>query len=121
MKDGLLFSKDHIWIRIDEDKAKLGMTDHAQSKLKSILFINLPDEGENVKIGERMGDVESIKTVSDLISPITGIVTSVNESIMDEPYLVNEEPYESWLIEIKVDKLSDNLMDEAQYLEKCNV
>ena len=113
-----LFSDKHIWIITDGENATIGITDYAQKKLGSIMFVNLPDVGQSMTSGQRFGDIESIKTVSDLISPADGTVTKVNEELVDEPDLINETPYESWLVEIKVAALSDNLMDEETYLAK---
>ena len=113
-----LFSKDHIWILADEGTATIGITDYAQEKLGSIMFLNLPEVGDGISTGERFGDVESIKTVSDLISPVDGEVLKVNEDLVDEPDAINEDPYENWFIEVKVASLSRDLMDEETYLAK---
>ena len=113
-----LFSKNHIWIVTDGENARLGITDFAQKKLGNIMFLNLPDEGETIESGKRFGDIESIKTVSDLISPVDGEVTGVNGDLVDEPDAINEAPYESWFIEVKVSALSVDLIDEETYLEK---
>ena len=80
------------------------------------MFLNLPDVGDTLLIDQCFGDIESIKTVSDLISPIDGKVVKINEKLVDEPDLINEEPYKSWFVEVKVDAISDNLMDEETYL-----
>ena len=113
-----LFSKEHVWILVNDDTATIGITDYAQEKLGNIMFLNLPDEGASIRSGERFGDIESIKTVSDLISPADGEVLKVNEDLVDEPDAVNEDPYESWFLEVKVAALSDDLMDEETYLAK---
>lgn len=111
-----LISTKHIWMVVDSETAILGITDYAQKKLGSIMFLNLPDVGEMLTSGQRFGDIESIKTVSDLISPVDGKVIKVNEKLVDEPELINEEPYESWFIEVKVDSIPNDLMDEKTYL-----
>lgn len=111
-----LFSKSHIWVLQIGDTVRLGVSDHAQKKLGNIMFLNLPDAGEEVLIGQRFGDIESIKTVSDLISPVDGKVIAVNEELIDEPESINEAPYESWFIEVKVRSLEEGLMDENAYL-----
>lgn len=111
-----LFSKNHIWVLPIGDTVRLGVSDHAQKKLGNIMFLNLLDVGEKVLIGQRFGDVESIKTVSDLISPVDGKVIAVNEGLIDEPESINEAPYESWFIEVKVRSLEEGLMDENAYL-----
>ena len=115
--DEILFSPEHIWVKKDKDSVLLGLSDYAQKKLKAIMFVNLPEEGDVLEIGEKFGDVESIKTVSDLISPISGKVIEINESAVDEPDMINEAPYESWLIRVSADELSDRLMDCKAYEE----
>lgn len=115
MDNNLLFSNKHIWIDDKGDTALLGITDHAQSRLGAIMFINLPDIGERVECNERFGDIESVKTVSDLISPVSGEVVSVNEELMDEPESINEAPFKSWFVEVKVESRIDDLMDEKTY------
>lgn len=116
MGNNLLFSKDHIWVRENFGTVKIGLSDFAQKSMRAVVFINLPEEGDVVTVGEAFGDVESLKTVSDLISPVDGVVSAVNADIVDSPELINEHPYESWLIEVKAEKLSDELMDEADYI-----
>lgn len=113
-----LFSDNHVWILISGENATIGITDHAQEKLGNIMFLNLPDVGESIVSGQRFGDIESIKTVSDLISPVSGEVIRVNEDLVDEPETINEAPYDSWFIEVKVAEISDDLMDEAAYFAK---
>lgn len=113
----LLFSKKHIWVNSEEEKVKVGITDYAQDKLGNILFINLPDCEEDVVIGNTFGDIESVKTVSDLISPVDGKVISVNEDLVDEPDIINDTPYKAWLIEVEASKKSDELMTESEYKE----
>lgn len=111
----MLISKDHIWMELQENTARIGITDYAQEQLGNILFLNLPEIGEPVKAGEKFGDVESIKTVTDLLSPADGEVIGVNQALMDMPEAINENPYESWLIEIRADKVSGGLMEEKAY------
>lgn len=111
------FSKDHLWVEMNGEKAKIGISDYAQSKLGAIVFLNLPEEGDELEIGEQFGDVESIKTVSELISPVKGNVEAVNEALMDELEAIAEKPYESWLVEATVEEIREDLMDEAAYAE----
>ena len=113
-----LFSDKHVWVSVNGETALIGITDHAQKKLGNIMFLNLPDVGETLAEGQRFGDIESIKTVSDLISPVDGDVIRVNEELVDEPDAINEAPYESWFIEVKISSLSGGLMDEETYLAK---
>lgn len=110
-----LFSKDHLWVFQTDNTVKIGISDYAQKKLKSVLFLTLPETGEQVVFGKRFGDIESVKTVSDLISPITGVVTQINEDLLDDPSAINENPYDSWLIKVEGDIIADALMDEETY------
>jgi len=111
-----LFSDKHVWILQDGENATIGITDYAQDKLGNIMFLNLPDVGERVKAGQSFGDIESIKTISDLYSPVDGKVIKINEELVEEPDVINEKPYESWFIEIQVSSVPDDLMDEETYL-----
>lgn len=115
---GRLFSDKHIWLLIDGNKATIGITEFAQEKLGNIMFLNLPDIGETIEVGERFGDIESIKTVSDLISPVKGKVIEINEKLIEEPELINGNAYESWFIEVEVDSVSENLMNGKLYLAR---
>ncbi len=113
-----LFSNKHVWVLQDGGIATIGITEYAQENLGSIMFLNLPEVGEMVIAGQKFGDIESIKTVSDLFSPVDGEVLRINEELVDEPDAINEEPYESWFFEVKVTSMPDNLMDEETYLKK---
>jgi len=102
----LLYTKDHEWARFENSIATIGITDHAQSALGDVVFVDLPKKGRILKRGEVFGVVESIKAVSDLYSPCDGEVLEVNSTAVSEPSLVNTSPYESaWLIKIKVDSV----------------
>lgn len=111
----MLFSKDHIWVQKTDDGVRLGITDYAQEKLGAVLFVTLPSEGDDVQVNDRFGDVESVKTVSDLISPVDGIVISVNDALEEEPDTINESPYEAWLVEVKVEHMPEKLMEASAY------
>jgi len=113
----MLFSDKHIWLVHDNETARLGISDYAQIQLGGIMFLNLPDIGDNIIIGERFGDIESLKTISDLIAPISGVVTAINESLIDELDMINAKPYNSWFVEISVSEVSDKLMNENEYKE----
>lgn len=111
----LLFSEQHVWVLVEDDNTvKLGLSDYAQKKLGAIVFINLPEAGENLEKDVCFGDVESIKTVSDLISPVNGEVLAVNEEILDAPENINADPYANWLLEVRAENL-DELMDADAY------
>ena len=110
-----MFSSDHIWIKKDGNDVFLGLSAYAVKRLKAIMFISLPEPGEALKIGEKFGDVESVKTVSDLISPVSGEVLEVNESVIDDPETIMEAPYESWLVRAGNVSFADGLMDREHY------
>lgn len=110
------YTKEHMWIvNIRDNIFQIGITEYAQENLGTILFLNLPDKGDALQTGESFGDIESVKTVSDLISPVTGKVIRVNEALFDEPSMVNAEPYAYWLVEAEAEILAEGLMDEETY------
>ena len=115
----LKYSKSHEWIKMEGDVAVIGISDFAQDALGDVVFINLPEEGDSVAAGEAFGDVESVKAVCDLISPVSGAVCAVNEELLDAPELLNEDPYGAWII--KVDQLDsqEELLDAAAYEAFC--
>ena len=97
----LLYTKSHEWVKKNDDgTAYVGLTDFAQSELGDLVYVNLPQEGDTVTVEESFADVESVKAVSDVYSPISGTVEAVNEELLDAPQLINETPYEAWLIKI---------------------
>lgn len=117
-KEPLLFSNNHIWIYMKDDTtALMGLSDYAKEKLGVIAFVNLPDCGDLISIGTEFGDLESIKTVSDLISPLDGRVVGFNEKLSDNPEMITTKLEDDWLIEVTVEKLEDNLMDVNAYTE----
>ena len=98
----LKYSKDHEWVKmLDGTTALVGITDFAQSELGDLVFINLPQEGDEVTADESFCDVESVKAVSDVMSPCTGVVEEVHSELEDEPQMLNEDPYEAWIAKIK--------------------
>ena len=112
------YTKEHEWIRVEGDVAYVGITDYAQSELGEIVFVDINTEGETVNQNEVFGSVEAVKTVSDLNMPVTGEVLEVNETINDQPELVNNDPYgEGWMIKIQVADHAelDTLLDAAAY------
>lgn len=114
----LLYTKDHEWIRLDEDVGTIGITDHAQKELGDIVFVELPKRGDQLTAHEAFGTVESVKAVSEVFSPVTGEVTSVNSRINDRPELVNEDPHgEAWLIKVQLKdrRETESLMTADQY------
>ncbi len=97
----LLYTKSHEWVKKNEDgTAYVGLTDFAQSELGDLVYVNLPQEGDTVTVEETFADVESVKAVSDVYSPLSGTVAAVNEELLDAPQLINETPYEAWFIKV---------------------
>ena len=115
----LKYSKSHEWVKMDGDVAVIGISDFAQDALGDVVFINLPAEGDSVTAGESFGDVESVKAVSDVFSPVTGTVTAVNEALLDDPAQVNEAPYEAWLIKVSQVSDTEELLDADGYEAFC--
>lgn len=114
----LRYTKEHEWIRVEGDVAYVGITDYAQSELGEIVFVDINTQGETVGQDEVFGSVEAVKTVSDLNMPVTGEVLEINETINDQPELVNNDPYgEGWMIKISVADAAelDSLLDAAAY------
>ena len=96
----LMYSRDDEWLRYDGDVAYVGITDYAQSELGDLVFVNLPEVDDPVYAGEAFGDVESVKAVADVMSPVTGVVLEVNEDLLDDASLINSDPYGSWFIKV---------------------
>ena len=115
----LKYTKSHEWVKEEDGLYVVGLTDFAQEALGDIVFINMPEEGDDVASGESFADVESVKAVSDVFSPVSGTVAEVNEGLIDEPALINQEPYEQWLIKVKGVSDTEELMDAAAYEEFC--
>lgn len=112
----LFYAKTHEWVKINEDQtAIVGLSDHAQESMGDVAFINLCDEGEAFAAGDVIGDVESIKAVSDIYCPVSGTVTKVNSELLDSPEIINSEPYEAWLIELENVSPSEELMNAEEY------
>jgi len=112
VKEGLYYSKDYLWVELEDGRAKIGLTDYAQKQLRDILVVDLPDVGTEIEQGEPFGSVESAKTVSDLIAPLSGVVEEVNDAVVENPGLINEDPYgEGWVIIISPTKLDEELKE----------
>ena len=113
------YSKDHEWMKEEDGVAVIGISDFAQDALGDVVFVNLPGEGDEVTAGEAFGDVESVKAVSDLVSPVTGTVCAVNEDLLDEPEQLNKAPYDAWLIKVENVTGTEELLDAAAYEAFC--
>ena len=111
----LKYSKSHEWIKEDGDVSVIGLTDYAQSELGDLVFINLPEVGDEVTVGEAFADVESVKAVSDVFSPVSGVVTEINEELLDAPESINETPYDAWLVKVGEVKETEELLDADAY------
>ena len=111
------FSKDHEWVRMEGGTATIGITDHAQNALGDVVFVDLPEIGREVTLGEAIAVVESVKAASDVYAPIAGRVVEVNSALVDNPALINSEPTgEGWFFRIEAaGAIPDDLMDEAAY------
>lgn len=113
------FSKSHEWVLFDGDIVRIGLSDYAQDQLGDIVFIDLPDEGDEVTKGESFADIESVKAVSEAYSPITATVSAVNEELMDSPELINSAPLDSWLIEVEGVEEIEDLLTADEYKKFC--
>lgn len=118
----LKYTKEHEWASIQGDTVTVGITDFAQSALGDIVFLEVPEVGTNLKLGSTFGVVESIKSVSDLYSPVTGEVVAKNSDLEGSPERINEDAYGSWLIKVKIQNAAEltNLLTPEQYQEFCN-
>ena len=119
--EGLYYSESHEYIRVEGEYGYVGITDYAQNALGNVVYVDMPDVDDEVTAGEEFGAVESVKAASDLISPVSGKVVEVNDALDDQPELVNQPPYDNWIIKVELsDKVElDSLMDAAAYEAFC--
>lgn len=111
----LKFTKSHEWVLVDGNTVKVGLSDFAQGEMGDIVFIDLPEADDEISKEESFADIESVKTVSELYSPVTGTICAVNEDLEDSPELINSSPYEAWIMEVKdVQEMAD-LMTKEEY------
>ena len=115
----LKYTKDHEWMKMEGDIAVIGISDFAQDALGDIVFINMPEVGDTVTAGEALGDVESVKAVSDVDSPVTGVVVAINEELVDAPETLNSDPYGAWIIKVENVTAEEELLDAAAYEAFC--
>ena len=115
----LSYSKSHEWVSKEGGTATIGLTDYAQSELGDLVFVNLPEVGDEVVAGEPLGDVESVKAVSDVYSPVSGKVAEINEALLDAPESINEDPYGAWFIKVEDITDEEELLDAESYAAFC--
>jgi len=116
----LKYTKSHEWVEfISDSEISMGLTDYAQKKLSDIVFVNLPEEGDEVAVGEVVCDVESVKAVANIYSPVDGEVSAGNEELLDSPNLINETPYDAWIFKISGVSKSEGLMNFDEYEKHC--
>lgn len=120
-KEGLRYAESHEWVRVDGDVAVVGITDYAQHALGDIVYVDLPEVGDEVTAGEEFGAVESVKAASDLISPVSGEVVEVNEDLEDDPGLINKGAFDNWIMKVALSDPSevDKLLTMEQYDKLC--
>ena len=119
--EDLRYADSHEWVKLEGDIATVGITDYAQHALGNIVYVDMPEVGDEVTQGEDFGAVESVKAASDLISPVSGEVVEINEALEDTPELVNEDAFSNWIMKVKVSNPSEveNLLDAAAYAKIC--
>ncbi len=120
--EGLFYSESHEYVKVEGDFAYVGITDYAQHALGNVVYVDMPEVDDEVEADEDFGAVESVKAASDLISPISGTVVEVNETLEDKPELLNEDAFENWIMKVQMSDKSelDALMDAAAYEELCS-
>ena len=120
--EGLYYAESHEYVKVEGNIGYVGITDYAQHALGNVVYVDMPDVDDEVTAGEEFGAVESVKAASDLISPVSGVVIEVNETLEHEPEQINADAYENWIIKVELSDKSelDNLMDAAAYSEFCN-
>lgn len=121
IKENLRYAESHEWVSLEGDIATIGITDYAQHALGDIVYVDMPEVGDEVTAGEEFGAVESVKAASDLYSPVSGEVVEINEALEDEPGLINQDAFANWIIKVKVSDASelDNLLDAGSYAKIC--
>ncbi len=123
VRDDLLYTKTDEWVKIENDLVTIGITDYAQKKLRYIVNVELPEKGAEVRAGEGVATIESVKTVADVYSPFDGEVVDVNEELVDSPDLINKDPYgKGWIVKVRVkgEVRKENLLTPQQYAEKIS-
>ena len=121
IKDNLRYAESHEWVSLDGEIATVGITDYAQHALGDIVYVDMPEVGDEVTAGEEFGAVESVKAASDLYSPVSGEVVEINEALEDEPGLINQDAFANWIMKVKVSDPSEveGLLDAEAYAKIC--
>jgi len=119
--EGLYYSESHEYVKVEGDFAFIGITDYAQHALGNVVYVDLPEVDDEVTAGEEFGAVESVKAASDIIAPVSGTIVEVNDALDDQPELLNQDPWENWIIKVELSDKSelDNLMDAQAYSAFC--
>ena len=119
--EGLYYSESHEYVRVDGNFGYVGITDYAQHELGNVVYVDMPEVDDEVVAGEEFGAVESVKAASDLNAPVSGVVVQVNDSLEDEPELLNQDAFKHWIIKVELSDKSelDNLMNAEEYEEFC--
>ena len=119
--EGLYYSESHEYVKIEGKYGYIGISDYAQHALGNVVYVDMPEVDDEVEAGSEFGAVESVKAASDLIAPVSGVVVEVNEALDDQPELINQDPYENWIIKVELSDETeiDNLMDAKAYAEFC--
>lgn len=119
--EGLYYSESHEYVKVEGKIGYIGISDYAQHALGNVVYVDMPDVDDEVEAGSEFGAVESVKAASDLIAPVSGVVVEVNEALDDQPELINQDPYENWIIKVELSDETeiDNLMDARAYAEFC--
>ena len=117
----IYYSPSHEYVKVDGNIGYVGITDYAQNALGNVVYVDMPEQGDDVTAGEEFGAVESVKAAEDLLSPVSGAVLNINEALIDNPRLLNEDPMGNWIMEVEMTDLSEleGLMDEAAYAAYC--
>ena len=119
--EGLYYSESHEYVKVEGRIGYIGISDYAQHALGNVVYVDMPEVDDEVEAGSEFGAVESVKAASDLIAPVSGVVVEVNEALDDQPELINQDPYENWIIKVELSDETeiDNLMDAKAYAEFC--
>ncbi len=113
--EGLLYTEDHEWVRVEDDIIYIGITDYAQESLGDIVFVEVPEIDAEIPENEEVANIESVKTAAPLYTPVGGVVVEVNEGLEDTPELLNTNPYDTFIVALRVEDTPDNLMDASEY------